>query len=53
MNNYERIKNLTIEKMAKEIESIVNWDRKEKRKADKVENFYIKYLEKDINGKGE
>lgn len=44
MTNYERIGNLSIEEMAKEIKLIANWDRKEKRKTEKDENFYIEYL---------
>lgn len=44
MTNYERIRNLSIEEMAKEIKLIANWDRKEKRNAEKDENFYIEYL---------
>lgn len=44
MNNYERIKGLTIEKMAEEIKLIANWDRREVSKANKVEDFYIDYL---------
>jgi len=44
MTNYERIKNLTIEEMANEIKAIVNWDRKEKNKAEQDDQFYINYL---------
>lgn len=36
MTNYERIKNLSIEEMAKEIKLIANWDRKEKLKKMKI-----------------
>lgn len=44
MTNYERIKNLSIEDMAKEIKQIANWDKKESDKANKIEGFYIDYL---------
>jgi len=44
MTNYERIKNYTIEEMAEEIREIANWDRKEKKKAEKDEQFYVKWL---------
>ncbi|MBD5589286.1 hypothetical protein [Clostridium botulinum] len=49
MTNYERIKNLNIEEMAEEIKLIANWDRKEKRKAEKDKNFYLEYLKIKAN----
>jgi hypothetical protein len=48
MNNYERIKNLSLEEMAEEIKAIANWDRKEKRKAEKDSQWYIRYLKTEI-----
>lgn len=47
MTNYERIKSLTIEEMAQEIKLIANWDRKQKRKAERDEHWYEKYLAED------
>lgn len=47
MTNYEKIKSFTVEEMAEEIKTIANWDRKEKAKAEKDENFYINWLNKD------
>jgi len=47
MTEYEKIKNMSIEQMATEIKLIANWDRKEKNKAEKDENFYLNYLLKD------
>lgn len=44
MTNYERMKNFTLEQMANEMKAIANWNRKEKRKAERDENFYINYL---------
>jgi len=44
MTNYERIQSLSIEQMANEIKAVANWDRKEKVKAERDEQFYINYL---------
>ena len=44
MDNFERIKNMTREELAAEIKLIANWDRKEKRKAEKDDEFYLKWL---------
>ncbi|MDY2737111.1 hypothetical protein [Intestinibacter sp.] len=47
MTNFEKIKDMTIEELANEIKLIANWDRKEKRKAEKDENFYINWLKSE------
>ncbi len=47
MTNYKKLINMSIEEMAMEIKLIANWDRKEKGKAEKDENFYSDYLLKD------
>lgn len=49
MTNFERIKNMTKEELAKEIKLIANWDRKELCKANKIEGFFLDYLDKEVN----
>lgn len=44
MTNYERIKNLSIEELSEELKLIANWNRKEVRKTNKIDNFYKDYL---------
>jgi hypothetical protein len=51
MTNYERIKNLTIEEMAEEIKLIANWDKNERNKANKDEEWYKNYLLKETKFK--
>lgn len=49
MTNYERIINLTPDEMAEEIKLIANWNRRQKKKAEKDEYFYINYLKKEVD----
>lgn len=44
MNNYERIMNMTPSELAEEIKLIANWDRKDKKVADKHDSFYLDWL---------
>lgn len=48
MTNYERIKNLTKEELAEEIKLIANWNRREVNKANKIDNFFLDYLDKEV-----
>ncbi len=48
MTNFEKIKDMSKEELAEEIRLIANWDRKQKRIAEKDENFYLKWLNKKI-----
>lgn len=48
MNNFERIKQMTKEELAEELRLVANWDRKQKRIAEQDEDFYIKWLEKEV-----
>lgn len=48
MTNFERIKGMTKEELAKEIELIANWDRKELNKAKRVDGWFLKYLEAEV-----
>lgn len=49
MTNYKRIISMSKEELAKEIKLIANWDRKEVGKANKIEGFFLEYLDKEIN----
>lgn len=49
MTNFERIKIMTKEQLAEEIKLIANWDRKELAKANKVDNWFLDYLNKEVN----
>lgn len=49
MKNYELIKNMSIEQLAEELKLVANWDRKQKAIAEQDEDFYIKWLNKEIN----
>ena len=49
MTNYERIISMSKEELAEEIELIANWSRKEVYKANKIEGFFLDYLDKEVN----
>lgn len=49
MTNFERIKNMTRKQLAEEIRLIANWDKKELAKANKVDNWFLEYLDKEVN----
>jgi hypothetical protein len=51
MTNYERIKGLSIEELAEELKLIANWDRKEVKKANNIEDFYVDYLNSESKTK--
>lgn len=54
MTNYERLQKLTLEEMAIEIKEIANWDSMQKRKANKIKNFYSDWLNANFeNGSAE
>jgi len=44
MTNYEKIKSLSIQELAEELKLIANWNRKEVKKTNKIDNFYVDYL---------
>lgn len=55
MTNYERIKNMTLEELAKELALVAEWDRKELAKCKKyvgVENFMIECLKMEVDANG-
>lgn len=49
MTNFERIKNMTREQLAEEIRLIANWDKKEVAKVNKIDNWFLDYLDKEVN----
>lgn len=49
MTNFERIKNMTKEQLAEEIRLIANWDKRELDKANKIDNWFLEYLNKEVN----
>lgn len=49
MTNYELIKNMSVEQLAEELKLVANWDREQKNIAEQDEDFYIKWLSKEIN----
>lgn len=50
MDNFERIKCMTKEELAKEIRLIANWDRKHFKKAEKMgDKFYLDWLEAECD----
>ncbi len=48
MTNFEKIKQMTKEELAEELRLIANWDRKQKRIAEQDEDFYIKWLDEEV-----
>ncbi|MEG1310478.1 MAG: hypothetical protein RR942_06555 [Romboutsia sp.] len=49
MTNFERIKNMAREQLAEEIRLIANWDKKELTKANKIDNWFLEYLDKEVD----